>query len=73
MARKKKYVMPDTSELEGAGPQVAELIAFTAALTDSTNAVYEEVLALEAEVRRLKKPRSADCIPRNETASAAMR
>lgn len=55
MASKKKYVMPDTSELEGAGPQVAELIAFTAALTDSTNAVYEEVLALEAELRRLKK------------------
>ena len=55
MTSKKRYVMPDTDELEGAGPQVAELIAFTAALTDHTNAVYEEVLALEAEVARLRK------------------
>ena len=55
MLSKKKYVMPDTTDLDGAGPQVAELIAFTKALTDEGNAAYEEMLALEAEVARLKE------------------
>lgn len=54
MVSKKKYVMPE-SDLEGAGPQVAALIAFAEEVTDHANAVYEQVLALEAEVARLKK------------------
>lgn len=47
--------MPETSELDGAGPQVTELVAFVEALTDSANATYEQMLALETEVARLKK------------------
>lgn len=54
MVTKKKYVMPEIDREEG-GPQVAELIAFAEALTGHANAVYEEVLALQAEVARLKK------------------
>ena len=55
MASKKKFVMPETADLDGAGPQVAELVAFVEALTDSANAVHEQMQALEAEVARLKK------------------
>ena len=54
MATKKKYVMPEIDR-EEAGPQAAELIAFAEELTDHANAVYEKVLALQAEVARLKK------------------
>ena len=54
MVAKKKYVMPEIDR-EEAGPQVAELIAFAEELTDDANAVYEKVLALKAELARLKK------------------
>jgi hypothetical protein len=54
MATKKKYVMPEIDR-EEAGPQAADLIAFAEELTDHANAVYEKVLALQAEVARLKK------------------
>ena len=54
MVIKKKYVMPEIDR-EEAGPQAAELIAFAEELTDHANAVYENVLALQAEVARLKK------------------
>lgn len=46
--------MPEIDR-EEAGPQVAELIAFAEELTEDANAVYEQVLALKAEVARLKK------------------
>lgn len=46
--------MPEIDR-EEAGPQAAELIAFAEELTDHANAVYEKVLALQAEVARLKK------------------
>lgn len=54
MTTKKKYVMPEIDR-EGAGPQVAELIAFTEALTAHANAVFGQMQTLEAEVARLKK------------------
>ena len=54
MVTKKKYVMPEIDR-EEAGPQAADLIAFAEELTDHANAVYEKVLALQAEVARLKK------------------
>jgi hypothetical protein len=54
MVIKKKYVMPEIDR-EEAGPQAAELIAFAEELTDHANAVYEQVLALKAELARLKK------------------
>jgi len=54
MAIKKKYVMPEIDR-EEAGPQAAELIAFAEELTDHANAVYEQVLALKAELARLKR------------------
>jgi len=57
MLSKKKFVMLETTELDSAGPQVAELVAFVEALTDSANAAYEQMLALEAEVARLRKAR----------------
>jgi len=53
---KKKYVMPEIDR-EEAGPQVAGLIAFAEKMTDDANAAYEKVLALKAEVTRLKKAR----------------
>ena len=55
MVTKKKYVMPEIDGLAEAGPQVAELIAFTEELTDRANAVYEQAQALQAELTRLKK------------------
>jgi hypothetical protein len=54
MVTRKKYVMPEIDR-EEAGPQVAGLIAFAEELTKEANAVYEKVLALKAEVARLKK------------------
>lgn len=54
MVPKKKYVMPEINR-EEAGPGAAEFIAFAEDLTREANAVYEEVLALEAEVARLKQ------------------
>lgn len=54
MVTEKKYVMPEIDQ-EEAGPPAAELIAFAEELTDHANAVYEKVLALQAEVARLKK------------------
>lgn len=54
MATKKKYVMPEIDR-EAAGPGVAEFIAFVEDLTHDANAIHEEVLALKAEVARLRK------------------
>ena len=54
MATTKKYVMPEIDR-EAAGPGAAEFIAFVEDLTRDANAVYEEVLALEAQIARLKK------------------
>lgn len=55
MLSKRKFVMPETTDLDGASREVTELVAFVEALTDSMNAAYEQILALEAEVARLKK------------------
>lgn len=54
MVSKKKYVMPKM-DLEGASPEVVQLVALVAALTDRTNAAREQIAFLEAEVARLKK------------------
>jgi hypothetical protein len=54
MANKKKFVMPKV-DLEGAPPEVVQLVALVSALTDRTNAAHEEIVSLEAEVARLKK------------------
>ena len=54
MTTQKKYVMPEIDR-EAVGPGVAEFITYVEDLTRDANAVYEEVLALEAEIARLKK------------------
>jgi hypothetical protein len=54
MVKKKKYVMPKL-DLEGASPEVVQLVALVAALTDRTNAAREQIATLEAEVARLKE------------------
>ena len=54
MANKKKFVMPKV-DLEGASPELVQLVALVSALTDRTNATHEEIVSLEAEVERLKK------------------
>jgi hypothetical protein len=54
MVTKRKYVMPEIDR-ESAGPGAAEFIAFVEELTRDANAAYEEVLALETEVARLRK------------------
>jgi hypothetical protein len=54
MVSKKKYVMPEINR-EEAGPQAAELIAFTEELTARANTVHEELLALRAELARVKR------------------
>ncbi len=59
MVSKKKYVMPEIDR-EEAGPGAAEFIAFVEELTRDANTAYEEVLALEAEVARLKKARKRE-------------
>jgi hypothetical protein len=54
MVPKKRYVMPEIDR-EDAGPGAAAFIAYAEELTREANAAYEEVLALEAEVARLKQ------------------
>lgn len=54
MVSKKKFVMPKL-DLEGAPPEVVQLAALVAVLTDRTNAAREQIAALEAEVARLKE------------------
>lgn len=56
MVNKKKYVMPKV-DLDGAPPEVVQLAALVAALTDRTNAAHDEIVSLEAEVARLKEAR----------------
>lgn len=54
MVTKKKYVMPEI-DLEGAGPQAAELIAFVKELVAHANVVCEQAQTLQAELVQLKK------------------
>jgi hypothetical protein len=56
MVTRKRYVMPEL-DLEGAGAQVAELVAFAEELTGEANEVVETVLELKAEIARLRKAR----------------
>jgi hypothetical protein len=56
MVNEKKHVMPKM-DLEGAPPEVVQLFALVAALTDQTNAAREQIASLEAEVTRLKEAR----------------
>lgn len=56
MVNEKKYVMPKV-DLEGAPPEVVQLVALVSALTDRTNAAREQIASLEAEVARLKEAR----------------
>lgn len=56
MMIEKKYVMPKL-DLEGASPEVVQLVALVSALTDQTNAAREQIASLEAEVVRLKAAR----------------
>lgn len=44
MVSKKKYVMPKM-DLEGESPEVVQLVALVAALTDRTNAAREQIAA----------------------------
>jgi len=54
MVIEKKFVMP-TMDLEGASPEVVQLVALVSALTDRINAAREQIACLEAEVARLKQ------------------
>lgn len=54
----KKYTMP-TIPPEDMRPEMEELVAFVKEVTDHTNALYEEGVALRKEIALAKKAKKA--------------